>query len=518
MVYGFGIFLCRQVIFPHYLLFSGVRVATLALTPYRYWPALILGEEIWLVPLTVECWSQFGVLWGLLNLIPATTYVGSFVWLARQHQLLEARKKQVHVGVLLTCALAVSLASTAYNLLLYSVEALPDGYLSIHPYHQMASQWLLGNFIGILTVAPLALALYQASAEYGWKNLLHRAAESRFVFEGIFLVLPVFALLIWLGLTVSHARGAAQICLFLPVVWLALRHGWQGAAWGGTLASLANLALMPEKFASNYVSSFDHHTVQAEVIIAFAISTMLLVGARIGVLNGRAEQERKDVCVALDLARNNLHLGELQLRATSQALEQIRETVRSGYAMMLGRLRHLQPAIDDGGYQRVALVAQDQIYRLADGLHPVTWRERGLPAALREGAVARALDEAGIRYVCDLRGPISLLSMTLHMVIYRVICEAIAEGCQRRDISDIVLHVRSGEVGERRGVAIRVSFGRQPARLAQVKWDELMLRLARSTSSLGIKALQARVATFEGLVSERELPEGRRISCLMLEP
>jgi hypothetical protein len=65
--------------------------------------------------------------------------------------------------------------------------------------------------------------------------------------------------------------------------------------------------------------------IQAEVIVAFAICTMLLLGARIEVLDRRAERERKEVRTALALAQRQVQLGEMQLRSTAMALEHARE-------------------------------------------------------------------------------------------------------------------------------------------------------------------------------------------------
>lgn len=510
LAYAAGLWLFRQITIPHYVLMTGVRVAVLSLMPYRYWPALIVGEEFALIPMTIACWTQLGPLWSLLNLLPATAFSAPVVYAARQRGPLLARMGHIHVGVLLMTSLVVSIVCTAYNLLMVSTVKLPPNYPTIH-YDQLAAEWLLGNFLGILTLVPTVLAIHQSVKKHGWKGLLHEAGESRIFFESACLTVPMLAVLLWIGFTLPHVRGVSQVCMFLPVVWLALRHGWQGAAVGGTLGSLAVVALMPEKF--------DHGTMQAEVIVAFAISTMLLVGARIGVLNQRAEKERADVRQALELARSNFQMGEIQMRATSHALDQIRETVRGGYAMMLGRLRHLQPAVDDAGYQRVALSAQDQLLRLADSLYPTSWRERGLPATLREGPIARMLTEAGVRYLCDLHGPISQLSMTLHLVIYRTICESIAEACSRQDISEVRVRVRSGRIAGRRAVAIRVGVHRQHVvDQADVRWDELMPRLKRTSTGLGMKALKDRAASFEGIVRDRERPDGRSISCLMLDP
>jgi glucose-6-phosphate-specific signal transduction histidine kinase len=507
--YGIGVSLFRQVIVPHYVLLCGVHVAVLMLTPYRFWPALFVGEAVSQVPMAVECAAQWGLTWALLKPIPGIIYSGPIIYYARERGHLFAGKGAVNIGVLLICALAVSAVMTANDALLMSTIVYPPGYAPIH-YDHLAVQWLLGNFLGILTVVPTVLVVYQALLENGWRQTLHNVGESRVTFESACLTLPLLALLIWIGFSMPHVRGIAQVAMFLPVVWLALRHGWQGAAIGGTAASLAVVTLIPE--------NYDHATIQAEVIIAFAIATMLLVGARIGVLDRRAEKERADVRSALALAQRNLHMGEMQLRMTAQSLEQIRDTVKAGYVMMLGRLRHLQPAIDDGGYQRAALVAQDQLHRLADSLHPVTWRERGLPAALSEGAVARILDEGGARYWCELRGSLRSLSTALHITIYRMVCEAIVEGCSKKDISDIGVRIRGGQHQDRRWVAVSIDFRAHPARLAHVRWEETFPRLVRSASGMGMKVLKDRAVTFEGYARERAMSNGRRISWIILDP
>lgn len=508
-MYAVVLWLFRQITIPHYVLMSGVRVAALALTPYRYWTVLVIGEEFALVPMTIACWAQLGSLWGLLNLVPATAFMAPVMYIARERGSMIAKTGRVHVMGLLACTLLVATICTVYNLLMVSTAKLPVGYPAID-YGKLAAEWLLGNFLGILTVTPMVLATHERVKRHGWKDLVSNAIESRVVFESLCLVAPMLAMLLWIGFTFPRAREIAQVCLFLPVVWLALRHGWEGAAFGGTLASLAVVLLMPERS--------DHGTLQAEVIVAFAISTMLLVGARVAVLNQRAERERADMRFALELARSNFHISEMQMRSTAQALDQIRETVRGGYMLMLGRLRHLEPAIDDGGYMRVVLDAQNQLHGLADSLYPQSWRERGLPYALREGAVARMLEEAGIRYACDLRGAISRLSTSLHLAIYRTVCEGICEGCSHRDVSAVNVRVRTGEREGRCWVFVQLKFRRHPADLAHVDWNQLMPQLKRSNSGLGMRALRDRAASFEGVARRREYPGGRSIACMMLDP
>jgi glucose-6-phosphate-specific signal transduction histidine kinase len=504
--YAIGVSLIRQLDVPHFMLLCGVHVAVLMLAPYRCWPLMIVAEAITQVPLAVICEPQLGLTWALLKPVPTLLLCAPIVYLFRERTALFDRKAGVHAGLLLVCALMISVVSMAKDMLLFSTIVYPVGTKPVH-YDHLAAQWLLGNFLGILALVPTVLVIHSAVREQGWRSVLVKMTESRAVLESACFALPAFAVLMWIGFSSPNLRGMAQVAMFLPVVWLALRHGWKGAAWGGTAASFALIGLMPQ--------SYDHATIQAEVVIAFAISTMLLVGGRIEVLDRRAERERQEVRMALALAQRNVNLGEMQLRMTAQALEQARETVRVGYSVLLGRLRHLQPAIDDGGYQRAALLAQDQLFGISDSLHPVAWRERGLPAALREGAVARMLDRAGIRYWCELQGPLSCLSATVHLALYRMVCEAISEGCGNKDVSDICVRIRSGDRQGRRWVVVSIVFQANAARLPHVRWEDLLPRLVRTTSGIGLKAIRDRAATFEGYARDKILPGGRRISWLM---
>lgn len=506
--YGLVVWLFQYLVVPHFVLVCGLRVAALILVPYRFWPAMAVAEVLTQVPISVECFGSFGAIWSTLELIPAMALGGPIVYAFRERNYLFGPRGGLNVGGLLVCTLLIAAALTCLNEIQFDTVVYPLGVQPMR-YDHLGAQWILGYFLGMLTVVPSVLAVREAARQRGWRMLVAAVCESRATFESVCFTLPAIAILVWIGFTQPHLRGVVQVAMFMPVVWVALRHGWQGAALGGTAASLALVWLMPAKF--------DYITIEAEVALAFAIATMLLVGARVEALDRKAERERQEVRTALAIAQRNVHLGEMQLRMAAQALEQARETVRGGFTMMMGRLRHLQPAIDDGGYQRVALAAQDQLFGISENLHPVVWRERGLAAALREGTVARMLDHAGVRYWCEFKGPVSYLSSALHLAIYRMVCEAVAEGCAKRDISDICVRVRCGDVNGRRWVAVSIVCRGNLVRLPHVRWDDLLPRLLRTTTGMGTKAIQDRAAAFEGYARARQIPAGRRISWLMLD-
>jgi glucose-6-phosphate-specific signal transduction histidine kinase len=510
LAYAACVALFRWFIVPHWLIVCGLTFSALLLVPYRYWPCLFVGESLTLLHTSITCVGQLGLAFSVVNLIPSSLLVAPIVYWSRERWPVLSRG-HLNMSALLGCGLLVSTVMTLNSVGILAVERLPPGYV-LH-WGEVLARWMLGNYIGILCIVPTVLVFQQAAIKRPWRTWGGAILDSKLLLESIGLAAPVVGLLVWVGLSASphtNTRQIAQIALFLPIVWLALRHGWQGAALGGTVASFAIIALMPEKH--------DQNTMQAEVLVAFVISTMLLVGGRITAMDRQAEKERTDVRMALALAQRNVHVGEMHLRMTSMALEQIRENVQAGFAMMMGRLRHLQPAVDDGGYRKQALVTQDQITVLADGLYPSAWRERGLPGALQDSAVARALREGGMGYRCDLRGPISALPQALRVAIYRSVNEAISDVIAKRNTSDIFVQVRCGEQRRRRWVVASVSFRAQPVRVKHVEWDHLLPKVIRTTSGLGWAAIQGRSETYEGRARERMTTNGRRITMSFHEP
>lgn len=508
VAYGAALVLFRQLSIPHWIILTGFHLSVLLLTKYKYWPALIAGDAARLAYVSITCYHQFGLLWSVVNLVPSICYFIPIVWLFRERWQLFPHRLSINMGALVLCSLLVACAATAVSLGQILITPFPPGY--VLRYGRLIAQLTLGNFLGILTITPVTLVFRQffLEANGSWRQLVHDIVESRLMFDAAFFGVPAFAFLVWTGERDPHAQQVAQMAMFLPVIWLALRHGWRGAAIGGTLASFGIMILMP---ARN-----DHATLQAEILIAMAISTMLLAGARIAFLDRRAQQERADMRNALALAQRNVDMGEIQLMNTALALDQIRESFHSALLMLASRLSHLRPVNDDGDYQRQALSAQDQLHRLADGLYPNQIGRHGLLKSLREGPFARMLDEAGMVYWCELRGQLSAFSHAIHLAVYRIIGEAVAEGSVGKNVSDIHVAIRCGR-HQRPWVVIQIELRANSVRLPHIRWDSLLPRLQRATSGIGHSAIVDRAATFEGKVRVRSMADGKRVSVLLLD-
>jgi glucose-6-phosphate-specific signal transduction histidine kinase len=384
---------------------------------------------------------------------------------------------------------------------------LPPG-VTIQP--GAASRYFMGNYLGILTIVPLVLLVREELHTHGLHRLWVRLSESRLAMEAMCLLLPSLALLVWLASGEGgSASEEARVAMFLPVAWLALRHGWRGAAVGGSAASVAVVFAMP--------FHRDSSTLHAQVFVAFTITTMLMLGGRIAILDGREKREKIDARLALAVAQRNVYLGELQLRQTSFALEQLSGAVQASYTQLLGRLRCLLPGFDDRSYYRQAAVTQHQMYRLADSLYPLAWAERGLQAALREGSLPRALDEAGIVYWCDIREPgLCELSTSVQMALYRLAVEAVSFACAKRNISHLHVQLRAGAFGGRCWAVLCVESRVEYGQLSRIRWDDLLPALGGS--GLGLGAIKDRTMVFGGKVRVRPTVQGQRISLILFEP
>jgi glucose-6-phosphate-specific signal transduction histidine kinase len=505
LIYALGFVALRQISFSHWVLFAGFRLCALLLVPYRYWPALVVGE---MAPLAVIAFShseRYGALWSVLYVFPPIALAMPVVRWCRHSLGLFDSRGHVQVLTFLFCTLICAALWTAINLITLSETKFPANYPQLG-YTIYAARWFIGNFLGVLTIAPLVLCAKELRAD-GIVSLKQLLSNS-LVIEVLSVVFPSLMIFIWLCLSTDQdsLRQACRMGMFLPVVWMSLRHGWHGAALGGAAASVAIVLTMPERY--------DAGTLQAQVFMAFAITTMLLLGNRIAMLDKRESSGRSDARMALALAQRNMILGEMQLRQTSDALEHVREGVQATYSQLLDRLRHMLPVQDERDYRLRAAVTQQQLFRLADSLHPVVWREGGLAAALRQGAIARALDDSDIRYWCNVRDQgVDQISNGAQVALYRSACDLIAHLCESARATSVGIQVKVGRDPGSRWIFLKVEGVAGEAARQRVKRDDLLLRL--SSSGGGVDAVRDRIALYRGELRSRETQRGQCISILM---
>jgi glucose-6-phosphate-specific signal transduction histidine kinase len=486
---------------------AGLRLSALLLVPYRQWPALVLGDTIGLLYYDLPCMVQFGPIWVTADAISPFLLAAPVVWWFRAKEGLFPSHRIVKVKPLLSCVGVVTCIWTAGSLI--TVRFLPPP-LS-HFTATFALYTTLGKLVGILTFVPLALCYKLRDASVPWVVQIKGVFTSRVAVDALVVVLPTLLALFLLSRHgQQESKDVIRIFMFVPVGWLTLRHGWRAASFGTAVVMTAlfiNMSHIPNA-----------ELIQTQAFICFATVSLLVLGARTTSENLQEQRERLEAKEALRLAQQGLYLCEVRMRQTSYNLEQIAGTLQVTHNGILKRFRHMISLTESQNFFRQASATNAQIYQLADSLHPLSWRERGLPSALRE-SIGRTLDEQGFVYHCSLEGRgLSMLSPGVHSAIYRFACEAAVYVCENFACSHVYLTLRGGFSHGQRWVVIRLEGKQMPSEINDPVFkagttSQLATKLG--TQGLGLDSMRSYAHLFDGGMHVKATSGSLRITALL---
>ena len=511
VAYAVAYVLLRPLSDAHLPLIAGLRLSCLLLVPYRFWPALIIGELLPLAYFNILWTAQFGVPFVLVETIPPVALAMPVVWWCRSRLALFPNKRLINVKTLLICGLLVSLIWALANFATMAALRPSAGHPPLHLNLLMLIGLFIGKYISILAVVPWVLI---AKTEYSaglLRSRLQRFAKSRLLIETVGLILPVLLVLSWLSLHGNEdAKQLTRMVMFLPVLWLTIKHGWRAAVLSGTLAIICICAVI--------ASRPEPDLLQAQAFIAFAVTCLFAIGARITAQNLQELRGRLDAKSAMELAQRSLYQGELRLRRTATALEELRNASQISQARLLHRFQHLLQASESQNFHRQAASADNQVHRLADSMHPVAWRDRGLSAALHE-TIARTLDEAGMAYDCTIKGRgLNQLAPSLQAALYRLACETVVYICGEETCLSIALSLRVGETHGERWAVLRLEGALQGLQMSDNSYRELECQyLATRFGAIGLdlSSMRDHVRLYDGELHVKTPPDKLRITFLL---
>lgn len=496
--------LLRHVSVSHWNLMSGLRVLCLLLVPTRFWPGLFLGEA---TALAFEGWpyhQRFGMVWmGMFMVPPLLLMAPAFACYRGRSTLL--RGQQVDVAALLSCVLAGAIVNTMANTATLAVMRTLPGETAPAITGRIMLNYFLGGYLGALTLVPFVLVLIQR-----WRQPAASGALAR---DALGVALPPLLLLVWLA-SATHGADAVQVArmaMFVPVAWMTMRHGWQGAAVAGMLASLAVQVTMP--------SVRDPAVIQAQALIAFAISSLLMLGGRLSSPARPAAGQPKegDRLRGFQLAQQGLYQEEQRLRHVAESLDRLGLSMRDGHKRMMDRLRPVLPANVEQAYLRHLDLTQREVHRLANALHPRAWREHGLKATFQEGPLAQAAALVGSGYACELAGSgLDHLAPDVHMMLYRQACEVMVYLLACEPARRIQVRIRGGSSRGRRWVVLRMTAVRTTPALRGrpvPEWRQLVALLG--TNGQGLATVRERASIYGGQVHECRDEHHLRVTLLL---
>ncbi|HUB88605.1 MAG TPA: MASE1 domain-containing protein [Dyella sp.] len=491
---------------------SGLRLSCLLLLPYRYWPTLALAELGPGIYYASPAEAPFGPIWWIGNSIPSVLYAMPIVaWCKRSLGLFPSRHLIRAKALFICVALSTTVWTTVTALLLLAVTQPPG---TQNPYHFQsidAVQLFLGHYAGILTVLPIALAL-KLQRPQTWRDRFVNWISNPLLQESCVLLLPSMAILYWLNLHApENIRPVIRMTMLLPAAWLTMKHGWRAASVGTTAAIIC-------MFLSTEPLLGDVDVIGAQAFITFSVTCLLALGVRVSMQNAVEEQERIDAKAAIKLAQQGLYLCELRMRQASQTLEQVAGGLQLTQTRLLNRFKHMIPPMEGQSYYKQMAATQNQVYQLVESMHPTAWRERGLPAALRE-TIGRALDEANVAYRFALTGRgLSQLSPSVHAAIYRLACEAVVYVFAQHAWSTINFSLRGGLTHGQRWVVLRVE-GQidhiEPPLPLQKKQESQHLAAKLGANSLNAIAMRDYARLYNGELHTSAEPNAFRMTVLL---
>jgi glucose-6-phosphate-specific signal transduction histidine kinase len=375
---------------------------------------------------------------------------------------------------------------------------MPPGEIAPAITMHIVLTYFLGSYLGALTLVPAVLALWRPNA--GWSRL---AIDRAFLRDCAVGVVPPLSFLMALEIYSENTElvEIARMATFLPAAWMTLRHGWRGAAFAGMLASFA--------VELTVTANRDPAVIQAQALVAFAVSSLLMLGGRLPLAVKGARADARGAAESLrgfQLAQQGLYQEEQRLRHVADSLDRLGESMLAGQKRMMERLGPVLPSNVGHSYAKHLVLTQREMERLANALHPRSWRERGLAATFEDGPLAQAAAMVGAEYRCEFSGGgLSQLAPDVHMMLYRQACEVLVYLLAREPVRRIRLQIRGGCTHGRRWVVLRVSATRaissQRGRPAP-EWRQLVSLLG--TNGQGISTVRERALIYGGLVHEHE--------------
>lgn len=262
--------------FQQFLLTTGLRLACMLLMPRRYWPALAVGESVPLIENAIFCAENFGTLWAILASVPTIVLWWPLLKPIRKRWSLFDGQGQIRMPVLIGATFGAALITAAITTatLIAALVHAPGRWPDISPVKYFFA-YLLGGYLGALTLTPVILALHERFRSLRGQPVSFAAVwRSTLLRDMLCWVTPALSLLVWFVMTTpdESARQFVRLALLLPVFVLASRHGWHGCAMGGMAASFA--------LAITATGPLDAEVFRIQMVLALVLSATLVVQAR----------------------------------------------------------------------------------------------------------------------------------------------------------------------------------------------------------------------------------------------
>ncbi len=405
----------------YWFLPAGLRMGALWLVPQRHWWKLAVVEWAAILALSLAR-DAYQTPLALISstLLPWGIYAGVIVLVGRPSPT--ASDLKAIPRVLLCGVLAALLNSGA----LTAIEWFDSGSVPRNVGHMLFA-FTVGDFIGVLVVAPLLMALRD--------RVLRRSDSWRALLADGWVFAPLIVAAATHFLPLPPGTKYPLVYAMFPLFWLAFRSGWRPTSVA--LAGLtAGFHLVDPSLLGNWRPG------QLQLMVAGAGTGALLLGLARDSLNTQARALAATVEMLSIRSKALTHVAE---RLTSQQEDERRrigaelhDQLGQDMTAIATRLRVLMrtrenPALVDSGLQAIQGLVDDahtHLRNVIHELHPLALDRFGLARALVEGPLAAMARDAGVDYHGDNRGDVDKLPPPIATALYRI-CQEAATNCVR---------------------------------------------------------------------------------------
>lgn len=468
-IYAIACWATRQVSLDQFFLPSGIRVAALLVSPVRLWPYLLLGEYAYFAEMRLPLVGTLGLDWVLVSSAYQFPIVALIVFVHRS-----AIAGQTEAWML-TVAAGAALAIGVGNVLL--MDALWRSPPSEDPV-VLTSRFVLGHYVAILTVAPLAV-LWSRRRMVDWTTWREPPSASA---ASALLALGVASILIPPD---AYAHKATTLLLMVaPIIALTCIQGWWGAAVGMPLMYVFVRINTP---VTGLPGSFDLDSFKVQLVTALSGTALLALGSRITGYYHQYLRQAKAGRQAIHHARASHSAGERELRNCADSLRRIGEGLDASLGETIEWLR-------DRGYHEVAsnllhasTVHSQKFREQTSIVYPSSMEHVGLYLAIPVGGIADAWEQTGRLATPRLSGDPCCLSLDLQLTAYRALTEAVSLLLEH-ERGVLIVRARCGRIGTSRGIVITVGT------------VDSRHHISRSTSTMATGRLSGRAQAYGGSI------------------
>ncbi|WP_429622646.1 MASE1 domain-containing protein [Stenotrophomonas sp. AN71] len=469
VLYAVACWATRQLSLDQFYLPAGIRVAAVLLCPPRLWPYLLLGEYAYFAQMRYPMLEKYGVAWAVLasaSLMPSVMLITH--WCRRtMANSVNARL----LAIALLSSVVVTLLNVTFSQLLWPTPPADSALAFI----TRAVRFSVGDFIAILTAAPLALLWAKRNIESNWKTIFTGPTA---VALSLMMLLGVTATLI--PPEASALRTSLQLLMGLPAIALTCLHGWRGAAIGVPALNLIIGLTTPKPYAA----AFDASAFTTQQIMAITGVALLLLGSRISHYHRRYRLREVGEKNAINLARSSHMASELDLRERAIHLRKLGDGIDLSLAEVINWLNSHGHSAIAGSLTHTATVHSRLFREQASMVYPTALERLGLYVALQAGGVRSTWVNTHRVAEPRLGGDPCQLSLDMQLAAYRTLIDAVSL-LLKNEPGQIVVRARCIRMGQQRGIVMTIALLDPHRALSATTASLVRERLAGRTLAFG---------------------------------